>query len=359
MSFHQDLDNLTRDLHDKSWLAEYMKKNPITALLLERKDLRFKGGKKYYKSVDTDSHESLTQDYNVNDVLTHGVKDTTTEVKFIQKKFQHPIQIDVDEELQNEDQTNDGTRLHRLAKFRVRKANEAVRFHLRDKIYRSPETVAGAASDSNKYVQGLGSALTVDTTYGEQTRTYSAGTKDDTGFFWQPMGGVITSSVQETEVAIGIHQMRTWLEPLDDLESDNLDQVSICGGVLWLSLQAEAEARAMPYTIEKQRITKQGFTEMILDGRRIVKDPFLKAANNTAMGETSASARALERRFYSINLKDWDMFIHPKKNFKMTDFFDQSKIAGGTDFNLARVKFAGNLVCWRPQAQLYYENVTE
>ena len=207
-----------------------------------------------------------------------------------------------------------------MAAFRVRAANKAGRFHFRDKMYRSLGQ-AKSGSDGNKYVQGLAGALTVDSTYGGRTRTYSAGTKADIGFTWQPMGGTITSGVQETAVAISINQMRTWLEPLDDLETDDLDLISICGGILWLSLQAEAEARSMPYTIEKNRITKQGFSEMILDERRIIKDPFLKAANNAVMGETSASARALERRFYSLNLKNWDMFIDPKRNFKMTDFF--------------------------------------
>ncbi len=358
MSFHQDLDNLTRDLHDKSWEHEYLRKNPITALLLERKDMRFTGGKFYTKSTDTDSHESLTQDYSVNEPLTHGVEDTTTEIKFKRKYFQTPVQIDVDEELENSRQTKDGTQKQNMAAFRVRKANEAGRFHLRDKIYRSTGQVK-SGTDGNKFMQGLSAALTVDETYGGRTRTFSAGTKADVGFTWQPLAGVISTTVQATAVAIGINQMRTWLDPLDDLETDDLDLISICGGVLWLSLQAEAEARAMPYTIEKNRVTKQGFTEMILDERRIIKDPFLKSANNTVMGETTGSAEALERRFYSLNLKDWDMFIDPKRNFKMTDFFDQSKIANGSDFNLARIKFAGNLVCWHPQSQLYYSNVTE
>jgi hypothetical protein len=357
MSFHQDLDNLTRDLHDKSWINEYMKKNPIVGLILARKDLRFTGGKYYKKSVDTDSHEDLTQDYSVNETLTHGVEDTTTEVKFKRKYFQHPIQIDVDEELENSRQTTDGTQLQNMAAFRVRKANEAVRFHLRELMYRSTGKTK-SSTDTNKYVQGFDQALTVDATYGGRTRAYLAGTSADTGFTWQPMGGTITSGVQATAVAIGINQMRTWLEPLEDLETDNLDLVSICGGLIWLSLQAEAEVRAMPYTIENNRVTKQGFTEMILDDRRIIKDPFLKSANNTAMGETTGSAEGLERRFYSLNLKDWDMFIDPKRNFKMSDFFDQSKIANGSDFMLARIKFAGNLVCWHPQSQLYYTNVT-
>lgn len=358
MSFHQDLDNLTRDLHDKSWEVEYLLKNPITALMLERKNAQFTGGKFYTKSTDTDSHESLTQDYSVNETLTHGVKDTTTQIEFKRKYFQTPVQIDVDEELENSRQTTDGTQLQNMAAFRVRKANEAGRFHLRDKMYRSLGQ-SKSASDSNKFVQGLSGALTVDSTYGGRTRTFSAGTKADTGFTWQPLAGVISETVQNTAVAISITQMRTWLDPLEDLETDDLDLVSFCGGTLWLSLQAEAEARSMPYEIVEQRITKQGFKEMILDGRRIVKDPFLKSANNTVMGETTGTAKALERRFYSLNLKDWDLFIDPKRNFKMTEFMDQSKIAGGSDFNLARIKFAGNLVCWHPQSQLYYSNVTE
>lgn len=360
MSFHQDLDNLTRDMHDKTWLVEYMKKNPITALLLERKSLQFSGGKYYYREADTGTHEDLAQDYTVNEPLTHGVKDTTQTVKFMKKKFQFPVQIDVDEEMQNAKQTTDGTQLHNLAKWRVKKANEGCRVHMRKLIYGS-ENFTHTATDTNKYMQGLNSALLVQdstVTYGGVTRTYSAGTSADTGFWWQPMGGTVSQSTQETATAISISQLRTWQEPLEDLESDNTDLVSICGGVLWLSLQAEAEARSMPYKILDNRVAKQGFTEMILDERRIIKDPFLKTANNTAMGETDAAAHALEVRFYSINLRDWDFFIHPDSNFKMTEFFDQKKIANGSDFKLARIMFKGNLVCWHPKAQLYYARVT-
>jgi hypothetical protein len=356
MSFHQDLDNLTRDMHDASWEVEYCQKNPVLALMLERKNLRFSGGSQYYKELDTDTDEDLVQDYDANTILTHGVKDTTERATFKKKKFQCPVQIDVDEELDNGKQSADGTQLHSLAKYRVEKANKACRFHMRKLLYRGTG-VSGAATDSNKYVQGLNNALTVDHTYGGITRTYSAGTSADTGFFWQPMGGTITTTVQATETAISISWLRGVLEPLEDLESDNTSLITIVGGVLWLALQAEAEARSMPYTIEKNRVARQGFEEMIIDGRRIVKDPFLKAANNTAMGETSGSAGALERRIYCLNLLDWDLFIHPDRSFKLTEFFDQKNIAGGSDMKLARVLFAGNLVCWHPNSQLYYSNV--
>ena len=358
-TFHQDLDNLTRDLHDKTWMVEYMQKLPIVAMMLARKKLKFNGGKRYFRNADTDTHESLAQDYNVNDTLTHGVVDSTEQVFFRKKKIQLPIQIDVDEEMENAMQNEDGTQLQNLAKFRVRKANEGMRFHLRKKIYYSADSSGvEAPTDTNKRLQGLNSALEVDTTYGTITRTFSAGTKADAGFWFQPEGGTVSKSVQDTALAISISALRTIQEPLEDLESDDLDLVSFCGGVLWLSLQAEAEARSMPYKIVDNRTVKQGFKEMILDERRIVKDPFLKAANNAVVGETTGSAGALELRYYTNNLKDWDFFIHPNSNFKMTEFFDQKKIANGTDMNLARVLFKGNLVCWKPGANLYRSNVT-
>ena len=358
MAFHDDLDKLTRDMHDATWKVEYMQKNPVTALMLERKDLKFKGGKKYYKNLDVRTTEDLVQDYTVNEPLTHGVKDTSEEALFRRKKFQSPIQIDCDEELENAEQTGDGTQLQNLAKYRVMKIQEGVRFHIRKLLYRSTGH-ALAATDSNKYMQGLNSAMTVDTTYGEITRTKATAVND----FWQPGDNAYDASGgaagdQNGEYPISILWLRSVLDPLEDLETDNTDLITIVGGSLFLALKAEAESRSMPYEIVKNRTAKQGFTEMILDGRRVIKDPFLKASNNTAMGETTGSAGALERRMYCMNLKDWDMYIHPKRNFKLTEFFDQSKIANGSDFKLARIFFAGNLVCWHPNRQLYFSNVT-
>jgi hypothetical protein len=354
MAFHDDLDKLTRDMHDKSWEVEYMKKNPVTALMLERKNLKFKGGKKYYKNLDVRTTEDLVQDYTVNEPLTHGVKDTSEEATFRRKKFQSPIQIDCDEELENAEQTGDGTQLQNLAKYRTMKIQEGVRFHIRKLLYRRNGHSLGA-TDGNKYMQGLNAALTVDGTYGEIART----TASDINNFWQQANdGYTTTTQSTTEYPISILWLRAILEPLEDLETDNTDLITIVGGSLYLALQAEAESRGTPYKIVANRTARQGFEEMILDNRRVVKDPFLQASNNAAMGTTSAAAGALERRLYCLNLKDWDMYIHPKRNFKLTEFFDQSKIANGSDFKLARIFFAGNLVCWHPNRQLMLENVT-
>jgi len=360
MSFHQDLNNLTRDMHDASWEVEYIKKNPMLALMLERKSLQFRGGNKYYREVDTGTHESLAQAYQQNDTLTHGVVNSTSQVKFIRKKIQFPVQIDEDEELENAQQTSDGTQLHNMAKFRVRKAQEGLRMYLRIMMYRRTGH-AQAATDSNKYMQGLNNALDIDHTYGEVTRT----TGSDVANWWQSEGNLSDATAQSvTAQVISIAWLRSKLVPLESLETDNQDLITLVGPTLQLALIEEAEARGTPYKIMPDRLntrggkTTQGFHELVLDGRRIVSDPYLATAYNTAEGLTSAAAGALERRLHCLNLKDWDFFIHPKRNFKMSAFFDQSLLAGGSDFSLARIKFAGNLVCWHPNRQLMYENVT-
>lgn len=360
MSFQQDLNNLTRDMHDASWEVEYIKKNPVLALMLERKSLQFKGGNRYYREVDTDTTESLAQAYSQNDTLTHGVVNTTSQVLFRRKKIQFPVQIDEDEELENASQTPDGTQLHNLAKLRVRKSQEGLRMYLRNVMYRRTGH-AQAATDSNKYMQGLNNALTIDHTYGEVTRT----TGSNIANWWQPEHNLSDATAQSTTAqVISISFLRQKLTPLEGLEMSNQDLITLVGPTLKLALIEEAEARGTPYKIVPDRLNQkdgkstQGFSELILDGRRIVSDPYLALSFNAAEGLTSGAAGALERRLYCLNLLDWDFFIHPKRNFKMSQFFDQSLLAGGSDFSLARIKFAGNINCWHPNRQLMYENVT-
>ena len=90
---------------------------------------------------------------------------------------------------------------------------------------------------------------------------------------------------------------------------------------------------------------------------RIIKDPFLQSKYNTKLSLTTGAAGALERRVYGLNIPDWFLMVHPKKNFKMLPFFDQAQIAGGADFKLARIRFAGNLICKHPNRSCYFSNV--
>jgi len=344
--FHQDLDNMTRDMNDKSLEVEYIKKTPVLNMILERKDPKFKGGEFYTKQLDVDTTEELAQDYSVNDRLTHGTKDTTKSAKFGRKAFQIPVQLDMDEELENAYQTEDRSQLHNLAKHKVKKAQEAGRLHLRKLVY-------GAASDTAKQVQGLNSALIVDSTYGYNSRDNSAGTND----WWQPSNNVYTTSTQGTERSISINWLQQVVLPLRNLETNPNNQVVVVGDTLWLALQAEAQAYQMPVKYDPNGMFKYGIEEMTIQGIRIVHDPFLVTANNTAMSMTTGSAGDLARRVYILHLPDWDLYAAPGRYFQLTKSFDQKLIAGGADFRLQRLLFAGNLVCWHPNRQVYFSNV--
>jgi hypothetical protein len=344
-TFHQDLDNMTRDMHDASLEVEIMKKTPGVNLILERENRKFNGGKRYYFEMDTDTTEDLAQDYAVGETLTHATNDTTETAYFRKKYFQFPITIDFEEDLENAYNNEDGTQLHNLAKFKVRKAQEGTRLHLRKLLY-------GAASDTAKQVQGLNSALVVDSTYGTLTRTNSTGVND----FWQPGDNRYTLAQQVTETHISLLKLREWGDPLTDLESDQ-SFVWIVGNTLWLAILAEAESRAKPVERDPSGMLKWGIEEIRVDGKRIIKDPFLNTRYNTQMSLTAGTSGALERRVYGLNVADWYFMVHPRRNFKMLPFYDQAQIANGCDFKLARIQFAGNLICKHPNRSIYFPNV--
>jgi len=344
MSFHQDLDDMTRDMHDATLEVEYMRKTPVLDLILEQENLKFNGGKQYYFECDTAPATDDVQDYSGNDPLTHSRTDSTKRAYFNRKNFQKGVTVDFEEELQNAYDNEDGTKLHDLAAFVVKKTNEAGRLHLRKLIY-------GAGGDSGKQVQGLNSALVPDSAYGTLTRTRATSIND----WWQPANNIYTSSTYASATVISIDWLQSVILPLVDLE--NGGGVVIVGNDLFLAIKSEAQAASMPITVNKAKF-QYGIEEIEIDGMRVLRDPFLQTAYNTGMGLTSSAAGALERRLYIINPADWYLWIHPKRNFVMTPFFDQKQIANGADFELARLLFSGNLACKHPNRNLYLSNVT-
>lgn len=367
MSYHQDLLATTRDMHGASLETEYMKKTPVLNQILEKKNLKFNGGANYYQELDTADKESLTQDYTVNEPLTHGDTDTLKRGSFTKKKFQHAITIDVDEDMQNANNNSDGTKLHDLAKHKVKKAQEAVRLHLRKLLYagcsHTPVANAWLGTDTNKYIQGLNSALQIDPvnipTYGGLARYETDTLAIAAGMeWWQPGDNRYTGTTQDANVTLSVSALQGWADPLTDLEVAPMDQIVVVGNTLFLALKSEAQALSMPVKYDPAGNFKYGIEEMIIDGMRIVKDSFLQTKYNSMMGMTTGQAGSLDRRLYILNMNDIQLMVHPEKYFAMTEFFDQSKIAGAMDFTLARIKFAGNMVLWHPNQHLYLPNVT-
>jgi hypothetical protein len=170
-----------------------------------------------------------------------------------------------------------------------------------------------------------------------------------------PVTGTGTSDYSD-EFHIRVTWLQEIVQELQDMETGESDMVCIVGNVLWNALKNEAQVRSRQVEEVKGKWSF-GIKEMTIDGMRVIRDPFLTTYYNTSMGQTAGSAGALERRLYILNLNDWEILIHPKRNFKMMPFFDQAQIANAADFLLGRVRFAGNLVCWHPNRSLYLSNI--
>jgi len=85
-------------------------------------------------------------------------------------------------------------------------------------------------------------------------------------------------------------------------------------------------------------LAKQGFLAMDLDNMEIVADYHL---------DTTAT---LQTKVYVLHLPDWEYRIHPQRDFRQTDFVWQAQIVNAADKYLSRILWAGNFVCWQPNA---------
>jgi hypothetical protein len=87
---------------------------------------------------------------------------------------------------------------------------------------------------------------------------------------------------------------------------------------------------------------------MIIDGIEVVKDPWLRNAK-----ATNAHLWA-----FLLHIPDWELRIHPARNFKLMPFTWQGDQANGLDAWISRVLLAGNLVCWAPNRSLHHSALT-
>ena len=93
------------------------------------------------------------------------------------------------------------------------------------------------------------------------------------------------------------------------------------------------------------RLAKYGFTSVTLyDNIEVVEDPYM------SVNQTSTSLM--------VDPETWELRFHPSRAFKIGKFVDQSQIEGGEDKMLARLRVAGNFVCWQPNGNMWKSNMT-
>ena len=66
----------------------------------------------------------------------------------------------------------------------------------------------------------------------------------------------------------------------------------------------------------------------------------------------------LRTKVYLLYLPSWELILHPKRPFKLTDQFWQGSIINGYDKYLSRVLAYGNFACWQPNANCLLTNVS-
>lgn len=340
-----DLTDATRELFVRSLKKEVFLRMPFYETLERRGQITFKGGKYIERLTDMDEMDDLAQAYTTNEVLTDEAKDFLAKPRFTWKKFQIPLRYSGDVEIQNADAGNEEQLLDLVDQL-VQKAQRAARLKMMKNTFNAG-SVTGR-SDTQKEFQSLVSALDHDVTYGTLTRTLSTNTRN----WWQgadPQGlttGGITST-QGTATNLTISNLRKWINETSvahymEAKSDLL--ILMCP-TLFNKLRAEMESKAI-YKGEVGDTMSQGFNKMILDGHTIVDVPYLQESDTTKLW------------LFILNMNDWELRISSARNFKMTEFDWQAKYTNGVDYFLSRIFVAGNLICWKPNGNIWLSNVS-
>ena len=324
----------TRELWLRTVVDEVFLRLPLVAMMIEHRQVAFRGGTKITQTVTKDDLESEAQSYATNEGLTAGSKTILDKPAFGWKKFQVPIRYTVDEELENQD-ADKATAPVDVVQALVKGAQTGARKKLNSMLY---ATTSGASSEDGKDFQGLTAALDHDATYGTLTRATTATNKG-----WQ--GASVADSYTDHDAAMtpSIAAFRSVMSVVKRHRPGNEKWYAFMGESLFQQYQSQVETRHI-YSRDGSKLAKYGFETLILDGVELVQDSWLSENSRTT-------------DIYWINPETWELRISPKRNFKMTGFVWQGETANGLDEYLARILVAGNFVCWQPNANCWRSNV--
>ncbi len=340
-----DLSNATRELFQRSMTDEVYMRTPFIEELQRRRQITVGGGKYVERLVDTAEIDSLVQEYTTNQALTDGKLSTLDKPRFYWRKAQLPMRYDVDEDTQNISGSKEEQLLN-LATHLTKKSQRGSKLWLNKKCFNNGSTTPVADGSGVSAPQSIISALDHDSTYGTLTRSFSGGTRD----WWQSadpagLGETVTSSSQDTAYNLTIANLRKWINETSvshHMESAANLMILMCP-TLWGKLAAEVEARGS-YTAGKK--IDYGITSFTFDGHEVVSVPYLQTSTT------------MQTWLFILNLEYWELQVHKSRNFKVTPFVWQGDRSNGFDFWLARIMTIMNLVCWKPNSNLWVSNIS-
>lgn len=329
-----NLASTTRPIWEATRQSQVLMQIPVLNALMKRRRVVWKGGTTVKKTVPSATMESLGQEYAMGDALVSSSKTMFSLPEFTWKYGTLPVEYDGDVDIQNLSNT-DGKILD-LAKELVTQAQESAKRVIRTAIFGA----YSATSDSQTGFQGFADALhSSSTLYGGITRSTTVAT------WWQGASIDGTWADVATAAACNIHNIREMARVSSKYRDRKPNDILVVvSPTNFNKLRREMETR-MIYKTDGD-LAKQGFLAMTLDNMEIVADTYL---------DTDSTTQAY---VYLLHLPDWEFRINPARDFHQTEFVWQAQIVNGMDKYLSRIMWAGNLVCWQPNASCLRTSLT-
>lgn len=331
-----DLSNMTREAFVGSFVDEVMLQIPLTAMLLEERRVNWNGGTKIQDNVVMATGESNVQMYKAGTGLAVKSKTYTQSIEFGWKLGTSPISYDVDTEIQNQLASSD-VKKGDVVKNMTKQGQMGVKLALNTQFHAST-----AAGDSGTDFQSVPEAAGHNRTYGG----FASGTTAAATKWWN--GASIAESFADMATAFAlsldnIRKARACAMRYGNVKANQKFYLYLPEG-LYSKLIGLVEASHTK--IATGSLAKYGFTSVVLyDNIEVVQDSWMTLNSQTGY-------------MYLVNPASFELRIHPSRPFNITPFEWQGKIAGGTDSMLARILFAGNLVCWQPNSNMVKSNVS-
>jgi hypothetical protein len=334
------MDNLTattRAAWEDSVVDEVPKKTALMAMLMTKRKMNVKGGTSVKRTVEKATTEDLSQDYFPGEPMTVGSKTIFDTPEFGWKYTQHPVRYGIKEKIEN--QGGKGTAPVNLVEALVKAAQKGARLHFAKKFY----TVNGTCSDAGASFQSLVDALDhTCTPYGKIARV---ATSEATNNWWLGASPDGTWTDQDAAASPSIANFRIWIDQCRAHGDPANKYFVVCGSSIFRSFKSQAESRT-EYTREGSEL-KYGFDTMVIDNVEFVCDPYLDILT---VGTT-------DKYLFILDPETWEFRLNDERAFTFTGFTWQGDQAGGVDEYLARIMCTGNLVCKKPNANMFLSNV--
>lgn len=327
----KNLENTTREMWDRTVEKEVWNKLALLALLNEVKRLKVSGRKLQWTSVTADL-ASLMQDFAGEEEMTVGSKTVTAKSSVKWKKCQLPIWITEEEMLENTEDKD--TSPVKLATLLVERGQEGARVGLQERFFANRY---GATSEDGKPFQGIIAALKHGSLYAGRDRSQAA----EVTFQSASINNAYTD--QADPISPSIANFRKAKAAVSRQRQGPAKRVVLVGEALFQTFQTQVESRHI-YTRDGSMLAKYGFDTFMIDNTEFVSEPYLTLAGR-------------ETEFFLLTPDTWEFRLHPKRAFLMTPLKWQGDQVKGVDAWLSRLMLKGNLVCKKPNQNLWRSNM--